>query len=693
MKESLLKKEESRNKKVGMTLARMLYYLLKKGRPDDDYEALIHILAKSGNDVGDLNHSHNMVAKFSPVLGSTIKNRVKGYFGSRLPQTGKQPPAKILCDKATWKHATRNIIGLLTVVPDSPKLIVPMFVGAPICAKGDGVSVRDNTVSVTDQYIGRDQYLGGSVDGATLNINIGPLTDEHYGKSGVWDWDPLHVAGLVDVSMRTVKKGKTQKDKEHNNKFEWLNTMTDVISRCNQFINYGKEFDHFSKTVKSLKDMGYSVDLKLPLFFSTTRFANFVIRVYMMIRETYPALLRTLEEVQEECMTSERAKALKAADISGQMYNVEFALKLSGLCDIYNQFSTVVCILQKVDMLPHEKYDTFKGILNKMKEMSSSLHIFDCTCSVFVDPDTYSVTTEDEEDRRSICPWPYLHTDIINTKKNGEYRFVPMGQLTVDSLRTRHGERHQVANNLLNQDEITKRSCRKVCDVINYLIHGLEERVYKQEDIELIEHIRVVLDLESLVEKIKTSGAIHVANITTTTFLLSCQVIHPEYIDDLDAGEMRTQYRLFLHRLEELLAVKMEFNSMEIMKRMLRTEDKRFKDCEVVMDVLTRAACLKSVESVIESWISVLEHHSSKRRDLGEERLEDEMETAINGPSIVHSESVVKEALRNYWKDAKDKNNRDGHFIRRSENIKSYNVSKCVDNIRAVPPRLPFMAD
>ena len=104
------------------------------------------------------------------------------------------------------------------------------------------------------------------------------------------------------------------------------------------------------------------------------------------------------------------------------------------------------------------------------------------------------------------------------------------------------------------------------------------------------------------------------------------------------------------------------------------------------MDVLTRAACLKSVESVIESWISVLEHHSSKRRDLGEERLEDEMETAINGPSIVHSESVVKEALRNYWKDAKDKNNRDGHFIRRSENIKSYNVSKCVDNIRAVPP-------
>ena len=67
-------------------------------------------------------------------------------------------------------------------------------------------------------------------------------------------------------------------------------------------------------------------------------------------------------------------------------------------------------------------------------------------------------------------------------------------------------------------------------------------------------------------------------------------------MDDLEAGEMRIQYRLFLRRLEELLEVKMQLTSMEILKRMLRTEDKRYQDCEVIMDVLTRAACLKSVE-------------------------------------------------------------------------------------------------
>ena len=155
---------------------------------------------------------------------------------------------------------------------------------------------------------------------------------------------------------------------------------------------------------------------------------------------------------------------------------------------------------------------------------------------------------------------------------------------------------------------------------------------------------------------------------------------------------MRIQYRLFLRRLEELLKVKgIEFSSIEIMKKMLKTEERRYVDCEAVMDVLTRAACLKSVESVIESWISVLEHHASKRRNLGQERIEEELETAINGPSVAHSEKVVKEALNDYWKDSKNKNNRDGHYIRRSENIKSYEVSKAIDRIRADPPQLPFM--
>ena len=94
----------------------------------------------------------------------------------------------------------------------------------------------------------------------------------------------------------------------------------------------------------------FGVAFLMPQFFSETRFANHVIRVYRMFRETYPALIISLEEIQNMLMNSphikERDKARKAADISGTIFNLTFALSLSLLCDIYNKYSQLVCILQ-----------------------------------------------------------------------------------------------------------------------------------------------------------------------------------------------------------------------------------------------------------------------------------------------------------------------------------------------------------
>lgn len=135
-----------------------------------------------------------------------------------------------------------------------------------------------------------------------------------------------------------------------------------------------------------------------------------------------------------------------------------------------------------------------------------------------------------------------------------------------------------------------------------------------------------------------------------------------------------------------------EFSSMKILQLMLESEAKRFVGCESVMDILTKAAVTKSVESVIESWISVLEYHANKRRQLKDERIDDEMQLAINGPQTPHCDQVVETSLKTYWQDAKQIQNRnDGHFIRRSENIISYGVSKAVDAVRDAPENLPFM--
>ena len=232
-KDRILSKEDSREKKVGMNLGRLVFFLGSRGKPDEDYPLIIDIMHKAGGDVGDINHSTKFPGKFIPTLAKTVENNVKDHFKTRMKQTGKKPPAKIVADKATWKHETRNIVGLVSVFPDSPKLIQAVYAGAPVCPKGDGESIRDSTAGVSDQFITGDQYMGGSVDGATLHVGIGPLMDEHMGREGIWDWDPLHCAGLVDTHMRKEPQ------------FAWLNEMTDNISRCNNFFNIGKDFHHF----------------------------------------------------------------------------------------------------------------------------------------------------------------------------------------------------------------------------------------------------------------------------------------------------------------------------------------------------------------------------------------------------------------------------------------------------------------
>ena len=71
----------------------------------------------------------------------------------------------------------------------------------------------------------------------------------------------------------------------------------------------------------------------------------------------------------------------------------------------------------------------------------------------------------------------------------------------------------------------------------------------------------------------------------------------------------------------------------------------------------------------------MLEGHSSSvtRGITNQQRLEDEVWVALNGPEVVHCEGVVKEAMR--------VGEGGGHFIRRSQDIKSYTVSKAVDSI------------
>ena len=57
----------------------------------------------------------------------------------------------------------------------------------------------------------------------------------------------------------------------------------------------------------------------------------------------------------------------------------------------------------------------------------------------------------------------------------------------------------------------------------------------------------------------------------------------------------------------------------------------------------------------------------------------------------MNCDGVVEEAMQLYWSKSKLQNGTDGHFIRRSNKVKSWLVSKSVDKVNKVKPSLPFM--
>ena len=195
---------------------------------------------------------------------------------------------------------------------------------------------------VVTPFIKPEQYLGTSVDGANYLAHVGEHLDHELGQVGHHDWDGVHAAATVDTGLRNPKKPCASK-------FSWLNDITNTISKANRFINFGQEWDRFFKTCQALVEEGYDLSLKVPKFFSETRFANYASKVYSQFREMYPVLVSCLEDVKRQFCngtTDQKKKAANAEDILNAIYSVKFALSLAVLCDIYRIFAQMAVLLQ-----------------------------------------------------------------------------------------------------------------------------------------------------------------------------------------------------------------------------------------------------------------------------------------------------------------------------------------------------------
>ena len=114
--------------------------------------------------------------------------------------------------------------------------------------------------------------------------------------------------------------------------------------------------------------------------FQTTRFANSIRLVVINVRADYEAIIQCLIKIQEYfCHSSDSKDQEKRNDarrLQGLIQNKRFCLHLSGLADIYDMFGTFVNMVQKVNVLPYERYDNSMKVLDKMAKMTN-LHSHD----------------------------------------------------------------------------------------------------------------------------------------------------------------------------------------------------------------------------------------------------------------------------------------------------------------------------
>ena len=184
-------------------------------------------------------------------------------------------------------------------------------------------------------------------------------------------------------------------------------------------------------------------------------------------------------------------------------------------------------------------------------------------------------------------------------------------------------------NHLLNKSQVMAKSLQNLKTFVTTLYNLMEdgdEGVFDSDDIEMIEHLRTLLDMESLAMKLKLRGASQIVDLESKKFIETAKTVAVE-LKEFEDEELRIQYRTFLRRLESVVDEidEEDLNSMKIIQHFLASRNNLYLDIDLILHAISTAAVIKSVESVIESWVSVSESRSHNKRSISEERLCNEL--------------------------------------------------------------------
>ena len=259
--------------------------------------------------------------------------------------------------------------------------------------------------------------------------------------------------------------------------------------------------------------------------------------------------------------------------------------------------------------------------------MMQHVDIRSCPCSTFRDIEAgdYTINADKMEDAKEVCSWPTFHTDVATLKETGKIVHVIQGQLVADPIRdTRIGRKQRKATELLDEDKIIQIVEARGKELVSHISSRLEKKVYWEEDVKAIQNSRILLGARSLLLSVHSRGAATIANLTFPKFVVSAAEVDPELFERISKNEFQAQHSEYLRRLERLARTDAEARKlvdMELLELFVHPDKKQlYEGIETVLSVMVKAALLIGVESVVESWISTMEHHASQRRTLGDMR-------------------------------------------------------------------------
>ena len=149
--------------------------------------------------MGDVNHSKRFPHDFLKSVSKVVKAKLKLYLKSDMVQTGFKPPVKIVTDKDSYKHRTRQIIALITVFPQAEDFIQHVYVAHPVVKRHSGKEVAENIHESVKKFTLPEQYQGGSYDGAYIHDNPKGI---HFDTHNIFRSNGLTVQDILSKKSR-----------------------------------------------------------------------------------------------------------------------------------------------------------------------------------------------------------------------------------------------------------------------------------------------------------------------------------------------------------------------------------------------------------------------------------------------------------------------------------------------------------